>query len=127
MNNIVIDEKVILVRINKIFRERMSKEEMYEATRGVWKVGPRRYEADYAFSLYQGIVREVFIIHQWYPACTLEYKTRVIGAIKKVDIANRWEFEGEIAEDRIRNKYLYKSVKHYLNYGNASPIVYINC
>lgn len=128
MNDIKIDEKVILVRINKMFREGMSDEELYESTRGVWRVGPRRNEADYAFTLYNGIVREVFFIHQWHPACTMEYKTRVIGAIKQVDITNRWEFEGEVAEERIRNKYIHKSVMHYLpGYGGANPIIYVNC
>jgi uncharacterized protein len=128
MSDIVIQENVILVRINQIYRDDISRDEIYEGTRGVWVIGNRRYNADYAFSVYKAIVKEVFKIHQWYPACTLEYKTRVIGAIKKVDISKRWEFEGIVASDEIRSKYIGKSVKHYLpSFGGANPIIYVNC
>ncbi|MDA3791275.1 MAG: hypothetical protein PF503_22605 [Desulfobacula sp.] len=85
-------------------------------------------KADYAFFVYRGEVKEVFAIKSWYPACTLTYNTRNIqDAIRKVKVEGRWEFEGKIAEDNIRNKYIGKSVKHYLPYGASNPIVYINC
>lgn len=40
----------------------MTKRELYEATRVVWKIGERRNNAQYAMAVYQGIVREVYKI-----------------------------------------------------------------
>lgn len=124
-----INEKVILVRINKLYREFMTEEEMYEATRGIWRVGPRRNEADYAFTVYQGFVKEIYKINRWYPACTLEYKTRpMLKAIQDVKQIGRWEFDGMVAENNIRDKYIGRSIKSYLpSFGGANPIIYINC
>ncbi len=128
MDNIEISENVILIRINQLYHENITEEELYEATRGIWRVGIRRENADYAFSVFKGEVKEVFAIKSWFPACTLPYKTRNLqDAISKVKIEGRWEFKGELAEDNIRNKYIEISVKHYLPYGASNPITYINC
>lgn len=72
--------KAILITINKLYRSNMTPLELYEATRGIWVVGPRKNKAGYAMAVYQGIVREVYRIGQWYPAGTLEYPNpRFIG------------------------------------------------
>ena len=125
----VINEKVMLIRINKLFYESMTPEELYEVTRGIWKVGTRRNDVDYAFAVYKAVVKEVYKIYDWLPACTLEYKTRrIIKAIQNVNKINRWEFNGGIAENNIRNKYIGKSIKSYLpSFGGANPIIYVNC
>ena len=49
-----ISHKVILITINKLYRSRMSSDELYESTRGIWKVGKRRERAEFAFAIYQG-------------------------------------------------------------------------
>ena len=36
---------------------------LYEATRGVWKVGERREYAHLALAVFEGVVREVYAIH----------------------------------------------------------------
>jgi hypothetical protein len=65
---VVVKEDAILIRINQLYRSNMNSQELYEATRGVWKVGLRRYKAKYAMAVYQGIVREVYRIDRWVPA-----------------------------------------------------------
>ena len=128
LNETVITEDVILIRINKLFYESMTDEEIYEATRGIWRIGVRKEKADYAFAVYMGFVKEVFEIIRWLPACTLPYRTRAMkNAIENVNIMGRSEFEGKVADDRIRNKYIGKSVKDYFQFGEANPIKYINC
>ena len=128
METVEITENVILIRINKLYRQQMSEDELYEATRGIWKVGIRRKKADYAFSVYKAKIIEVFSINSWLHACTLPYKTRNMKeAISKVTVQGRWEFDGQLAEDKIRNKYIGKSVKQYLPTGASNPIIYINC
>ena len=123
-NEIEIKEKAVLIRISKLYRESMTAEEIYEATRGVWKVGTRRDGADYAFSIANGEIKAIYIIASWLPAGTLSYQTR-----PKVDIEveGRWEFEGKLAGGEMCDQYLGKSVKHYLPQGAANPITYINC
>ena len=102
-----ITDKVLLIRINQRFRPSMSNEEMYEATRGIWKLGPRRENAKYAFAVFEGVVREVYEIEQWFSAGTLEYKTR---AEENLKVDNRWEFEGHLAPENIGERYVGGSV-----------------
>jgi len=96
----------------------MTSSELYEATCGIWVIGPRRNKAEYAIAVYQGIVREVYRIDQWYPSGTLEYQTR-----DSSDFGNRgrWEFSGRIA-DGIRDEYVGFSVGK----GGQNPIRYMN-
>ena len=75
-----IKDAVILIRINQRYRHGMSSQQLYEATRCIWKLSPHRAErATYAFAHFEGIVREVYEIEQWHPAGTLEYETRELN------------------------------------------------
>jgi len=114
-----IRHRAVLITINKRYRSDMSQEELYEATRGIWKIGTRRNLADYAMAVFHGIVREVYCIHQWYPAGTLNYNTRSAYGFKS---SGRWEFEGSIAEAEIRDKYINK----FIGNGTQNPIKYVN-
>ena len=69
-------DPVLLIRVNKLYRHNMTPLELQEATRGIWRVGPRRSGAKYALALFEGVVREVYEIQDWHPACTLPYSTR---------------------------------------------------
>jgi len=111
-----VEHQAILITINQLYRTGMSNEELYEATRGVWRIGPRRNEAEYAMAVYQGIIREVYKIESWHPAGTYTYNTR---PQKDVNVAGRWEFVGSIAYD-IRDYY----VGHFVGMGGQNPIKY---
>jgi uncharacterized protein len=114
-----VHHKAILITINKLYRSDMSPEELYETTRGIWKVGEiNRNKVEYALALYQGIVLEVYRIKQWHPAGTLKYKTRDTSHFKD---SGRWEFSGSIAKD-IRDEYIDFSVGK----AGQNPIRYIN-
>jgi uncharacterized protein len=114
-----VKHKAILITINKLYRSDMSPEELYEVTRGIWKVGEiNRNKVEFAMALYQGIVLEVYRIKQWYPAGTLKYKTRDTSHFKN---SGRWEFSGSIAKD-IREEYLEFSVGK----AGQNPIRYVN-
>ena len=119
-----INDPVLTVRINKLYRRGMSDLELYEATRVQWKLGPRRDRVKYALAVFNGLVREVYEVDRWFPALTLAYATR--PGLTKRDAAGRWEFEGAIASAAIRDKYRGKSVHRYLSRGNQSPAVYVN-
>jgi hypothetical protein len=116
---IKVHHKAILITINKLYRSDMTKEELYETTRGIWKVGePNRNKVEFAMALYQGIVLEVYRIKQWHPAGTLKYKTRDSSDFKN---SGRWEFSGSIAKD-IREEYIDFSVGK----AGQNPIRYVN-
>ncbi|WP_423226795.1 LEM-3-like GIY-YIG domain-containing protein [Candidatus Amarolinea aalborgensis] len=120
---VTIVDPVILIRINQLYRRDMSPLELQEATRGIWKVGPRREGAKYAFSVFHGLVREVYEIHGWYPARTLTYETR---DLTERDASGRWEFDGLVADEQVRAQYRNRSVHQYFVRGNQSPTVYVN-
>lgn len=118
-----ITEPALLIRISKLFKNGMTDEQLYEATRGVWKIGIDRENAQYAFSVAKGIVQEVYQIGAWQPAGSAHYKTR---PRKDVSIAGRWEFTGKVAPDAVRGKYVGRSVADYFKPGNAAPVNYVN-
>lgn len=119
-----IEHKVILIRINQLYRYGMTALVLYEATRGIWRIGPQRHQVEYAFAVFRGIVREVYKIKTWHPAGTTTYQTRPKEHFMATD---RWEFIGEVAEQGIRQKYIDKSVEQYLAANSQNPIKYVNC
>lgn len=123
-------DPVILIRINKAFRYNMTAEELYEYTRGRWKLHPQRANnAKYGFAVYEGVVQEVYEINQW-------YKAGETGGIRNQDLQNelnslqslegRFEFTGNVALPEIRDKYRFTSVEHLFSKGNSNPIKYVN-
>lgn len=121
--SVEIAEPAILIRINQLYRYGMSPIELYDATRGVWKVGERRNKAAYAFAVYEGIVREIYKIMEWFPAGST-FSTRPADGLAEPD---RWEFVGQLADESLRQKYLLKSVEHYFTLHSQNPITYANC
>ena len=119
-----IDEPVLLIRINRLYRYGMTEEELYEATRGVWKLGERRSQVKYAFAVYKGIVREVYKVDKWFDAGTTKYKTR---PQEDVQVSGRYEFTKLVVEEEIRAKYIDKSVAEMFPDNSQNPIMYVNC
>jgi len=115
----------LLIRINRLYRNGMEQTDLYEATRGIWKLGSKRASARYAFSVFHGVVRAVFEIDSWHPERTTPYQVRVFD--DPAPMPGRWEFIGKPAEENIRNQYVGRSVQHYFKQGLQSPVVYVNC
>ena len=114
-------ENVIAIKINQAYRENMTELELYEATRGYWKIDVKRAEkAEYVFSVYKGIIKEVYKIKEWLPAGTIPRSTLPDAETP----ADRYEFVGEVAEETIRNKYIEKSIANLYRKGEANPIKY---
>jgi uncharacterized protein len=115
-----VKHKAILITINRLYRSDMTDRELYEVTRGTWRIGQRRNQADVVMSVYQGIVREVYKIEKWHPAGTLEYQTRNSLELQS---EKRWEFEGEKSGEDLRSQY----VGFNVGKSGQNPIRYINC
>lgn len=116
-----IAEPLVLIRVPRAFRLGMSDLALYEATRGIWRIGTRREDVRFALAVYEGIVQEVYEIDHWRPALTATYGTRAFAQGAEL---GRSEFVGRRAPDEIRLRYLGKSVLHYFKRGAQNPITY---
>ena len=66
----------------------------------------RRSNVIYAVAAYRGLVRDVYKIDRWNSK------------------GDRWEFNGQVAEPAIRDKYLNQSLDNYIIKGSQNPIKY---
>lgn len=116
---------VIFIKINRLFREDITSEELYEATRGIWKVNANKVKTiKYAFAIYKGIIKEVYHIETWHDPLSTTYHTREID---KDDPKHkgRKEFTGKVALN-IRDCFIEKSIAKYYKHGEANPIKYMS-
>lgn len=117
-----INDRAITININRSYVYGMSEEDLYDATRGVWKIGERRKNASIALAVCRGIVREVYSIEQWYPAGTTQYTRQIF---EPEELQNRFEFTGRVAASWLQEKYKGKRVPPTKSAQN--PIRYYNC
>lgn len=118
------DENVMLIRINQLYHNDMTPYELYEATRGLWRVNlEKAKKIKYALAVYYGMVLEVYEIAEWFPAFSTMMCRKIDNNDK--DRKCRYEFVGKIAPDDIRKKYKNKSVANIFKKGDQSPIRYI--
>ena len=123
MNEAEITEPALLIRINRLYHHGMSGHDLYEATRGVWKLGPRREHYRLALAVYQGIVCEAFRINSWHPAGSTPYASR---PRETVALPDRWEFLGDVAEPEVRDRYVGRSVARFFAQGQQNPVTYVD-
>lgn len=81
--------------------------EIYKATKCCWVINKNKVNNKnkannirYVLSAYRGVIIEVFEVNEWYP---VEEERR--GKSK-----TRWGFNGKVAQYKIRNLYLNKTV-----------------
>ena len=117
-----ITDNVIMIKINQLYHYGMTDFEIYEATRAYWHVNlEQASKVEYAFSIYDGMVLEVYKIAQWFPAGSC-FNSRM----EDIDKLNkRYEFVGTIAFEDIRKKYVGKMVSDLFLKGNQNPIKYV--
>lgn len=115
-----IHHDLVVIKINRTYYDGMSAEALYDYTRGIWK---RKIEsvsvADYALSVVYGIVVEVYKIDHWMPATETKFTARKVDPKKA---AERIAFEGSVAEESVRKRYIGKSVANLYKYGDANPV-----
>lgn len=123
MTEVTVIDPALLIRIAKLYRADFTAEQLYEAVRGVWRLGVRRENVKVVLAVANGVVLEVFTVHRWHPAGSTKYHTR---PLKDTAVAGRWEFSGVPAPASIRARYFGKSVQHYFDRGAVNPILYVN-
>ncbi len=115
---------LVLINVGKAYRPGIGREALYEASRGVWRIGAdKRSRLRYALAVADGAVREVYRIDAWHPAGSTPYATR---AQQELAVEGRWEFTGGIASASAREALLGLHVGELFKPGNANPIRYLN-
>lgn len=123
MTEVTVTDPALLIRIAKLYRPDFTPEQLYEAVRGVWRLGERRENVKLVLAVANGVVLEVFTVQRWHPAGSTKYHTR---PPKDTTVEGRWEFSGVAAPASVRAKYVGKSVQHYFDRGAANPVFYVN-
>ncbi len=63
-----IKHNILVIKINRLFHWNMTQKELYDATRGIWKVSISRVrrEIDYVFAVYNQLVVAVYKPDEWH-------------------------------------------------------------
>lgn len=116
----------ILININRTYKRGNGTNPIYQATKETWLISEWRLpHIKYVLSEFRGLIVEVFEVKNWYPKQRLKNKT--IDKEKNIKIqieVTGYGFDGDIAPDDIRNRYINKSVAHLKKRGAAQVIRY---
>lgn len=111
-----ISDPVVIININAQYKPSLGSEDVYKATRASWRLSKEKVKTvKYALSEYRGLIIEVFEIDNWYevPSTSSSGKKQT-----------RYAFNGKIATNEIREKYIFKSIARAKKRGAANPIRY---
>lgn len=109
------DRPTMIIKINKLYKDQMNDDEVYEVVRRSWRICPEnanKYEVVLAVAL--GIVKGVYLIDKWVPTT-------------EPDCEGRYEFlrkTDPILEKSEKDRFLGKSVKGLFPQGASNPIRY---
>lgn len=118
-----IAHRCVLIRIPQRFQSDMSAVDLYDATRGIWRVEPTRHKPRLALAVHEGVIQEVYEIVEWFDAGATFSTRNPQGLAAK----GRREFVGRLADDAIRKQYKNRDVSMYFTKGDRNPIKYVGC
>ena len=131
LSGVEIKDAVVAINIHQQFPFARNEDDLYNCTRGLWRLDSQSAaRARYLFAVYQGIIKEVYEIHECIPARneTKEYwRKRLLSQGRDISPAvndRRCEFIGQIASDDIRMKYVGQRMPVRLT---QNPVRYFNC
>lgn len=120
------DRPTVVIRLTNFYRPRLEFERvpLYEVTRAHWSIKKDHHipNAKVALAVHDGIVLEVYEIAAWLPANSTMMVYRMDKGAK-----DRLEFVGDVANGRIRSKYVGKSVAGLFKRGDIRPVAYFDC
>ncbi len=113
-----ITKDCVIININKKYKRGASEDSIYQATKETWRINKKRTDKiRFVLSEYKGIVVEVFEVEKWYQK-EKRYKK---GTKKEGKTYLGFGFEGKVAEDKTRNRYINKKIDKE---GNRYPLLY---
>lgn len=117
-----IPTNTVIININRTYVRGAGSESIYLATKQTWRMDdPRHGPLKFVLSEYQGLIVEVFEVDHWYPS----QRGYNPGSKKFGKTYTGYGFEGKVAQESIREKYIDKSIAHYKSVrGRAQSIIY---
>ena len=109
------DRPTMIIKINRLYRDNMSDDEVYEKVRKAWRIrieNANKYEVVLAVA--SGIVRGVYLVDHWEPASDPNDRGRYMFFRKRDPAVEKAESD----------RYLGKSVKGLFPQGASNPIRY---
>lgn len=101
-----------------------SKNELYDAVRGIWKVSKENIKnVQYVFLIHHNTIKSVYKVNQWHRGNTTHYKTRVFDK-NDPNINKRFEFTGDFSTKM--QHFIGMDVSRYYKRGEANPIKYMD-
>lgn len=116
-----IETNCIVININKKYERGSGENTIYNATKETWTIDKIKLsELKYVLSEYRGLIVEVFEVETWY-----EKERGYTPRAKKFGQTKiGYGFDGKVANEQIRNRYINKSIAHTKKKGAASAIRY---
>jgi len=126
------EQSCILIRINQTYEPGMSALELYEATRGIWRIDVERARnIRYALAVYDQSVLEAYEIARasngdsiWLPAGSTAYFTRFQDEDLRSSRSQRSEFVGSPVKGPLRKRLIGKVPQSIFPKGSQNPITY---
>jgi hypothetical protein len=113
------DRPAVILRISRLWHPEMDEDDVYDAVRGWWVIGPKREQCEYAIAVAHGVIRGVFQINVWRP------RRKGDDNLKDDEPGKpRWGFDGAPAPG-LRHL-LGRDVSDLFAQGAANPVTYLN-
>lgn len=62
-----VKHRIMVIKINQLYKENISKEDLYDAVRGVWRASIKRAQTiEYVFGVYHSMIVAIYKPTQWY-------------------------------------------------------------
>ena len=124
-----VTHKVMVFKVNNIWYKEISNEELYNKTRGYWRINEKKYHtSEYAFAVYKGLVKAVYKPISWHKIKFLNESHPYAPNQEQLGESRnlyRSYFVGVQAEPEVQELYLNKDISQYTN-SSQNPIIYIN-
>lgn len=127
-----IRHKILVIKINNLYRRNMPADELYDAVRGLWRASLRNVESvEYVFGVYNSLIVSVYKPTKWYICKDAPEKRPRQDEVLTPKTENRIyfvdeDFEKGIKFDANQEFYYGKSISHLkVNQGAQNPITYL--
>lgn len=127
-----IKQKILVIKINKLYRRNMTAQELYDTVRGVWRASINNARSvNYVFGVYNSLIVAVYKPTQWYQCKDAPEKRPRQDETMTSQIENRIFFVDENYEhglplDENELFYLGKTIAELkLNQSAQNPITYL--
>lgn len=127
-DKVEVNHKVIVFKLNQEWHRQISDKELYEVTRGYWRLNMKRaLGAQYVFATYKGLIKAVYKPDKWIKVTGNKDTLIEAPRVNQYDPKrlNRVYFVVEKAVREIEEIYLNKDISDYIK-NTQNPVLYIN-